>query len=115
MSIDDIKEVIGQYTQAARNAIEAGFDGVEVHGAHGYLIDQFNSDVSNHRTDRYGGDLAGRLTFMKEVLKEVIDAVGANRTLIRFSALKKSTSRITCGKIRRKRFKPLLKLSKRLV
>lgn len=88
MSIDDIKEVIGQYAQAARNAIEAGFDGVEVHGAHGYLIDQFNSDVSNHRTDRYGGDLAGRLTFMKEVLKEVIDAVGANRTLIRFSALK---------------------------
>ncbi|TWE01946.1 N-ethylmaleimide reductase [Neobacillus bataviensis] len=88
MSIDDIKEVVGQYTQAAINAIEAGFDGVEVHGAHGYLIDQFNSDLSNHRTDRYGGDLAGRLTFMKEVLKEVIDAVGANRTLIRFSALK---------------------------
>ncbi|MGM0878842.1 MAG: alkene reductase [Bacillota bacterium] len=88
MSIDDIKEVIGQYAQAAINAIEAGFDGVEVHGAHGYLIDQFNSDVSNHRTDRYGGNLAGRLTFMKEVLKEVIDAVGANRTLIRFSALK---------------------------
>lgn len=88
MSIDDIQEVIGQYAQAALNAIEAGFDGVEVHGAHGYLIDQFNSDVSNHRTDRYGGELAGRLTFMKEVLKAVIDALGANRTLIRFSALK---------------------------
>ncbi|WP_081415188.1 alkene reductase [Ectobacillus panaciterrae] len=88
MSIDDIKEVIGQYAQAAINAIEAGFDGVEVHGAHGYLIDQFNSDVSNHRTDKYGGDLADRLTFMKDVLKGVIDAVGADRTLIRFSALK---------------------------
>jgi N-ethylmaleimide reductase len=88
MSIQDIKEVISQYAQAAKNAMEAGFDGVEVHGAHGYLIDQYNSDVSNHRTDRYGGDLEKRLTFMKEVLKEVIEAVGADRTLIRFSALK---------------------------
>ncbi|OYD08250.1 alkene reductase [Paludifilum halophilum] len=88
MSIDDIREVVGQYAQAAKNALEAGFDGVEIHGAHGYLIDQFNSDVSNRRTDRYGGDLAQRLTFMKEVLNAVIDAVGADRTLIRFSALK---------------------------
>lgn len=88
MSIEDIKEVIYQYTQAAKNAIEAGFDGVEVHGAHGYLIDQFNSDVSNHRTDQYGGDLAHRLTFMKEVLTNVIGAIGADRTLIRFSAFK---------------------------
>ncbi len=88
MSIEDIKEVIQQYTQAAKNAIEAGFDGVEVHGAHGYLIDQFNSDISNQRTDRYGGDLANRLTFMKEVLTNVIAAIGTDRTLIRFSALK---------------------------
>lgn len=88
MTTGDIQEVIAQYAQAAKNAIEAGFDGVEIHGAHGYLIDQFNSDVSNHRTDKYGGDLAGRLTFMKEVLRAVIDAIGADRTLIRFSALK---------------------------
>lgn len=88
MSIEDIKEVIQQYAQAAKNAIAAGFDGVEIHGAHGYLIDQFNSDISNHRTDRYGGDLASRLTFMKEVLTSVIEAIGADRTLIRFSALK---------------------------
>ncbi|GGE13841.1 alkene reductase [Marinithermofilum abyssi] len=88
MTQADIQEVIGQYAQAAKNAIEAGFDGVEIHGAHGYLIDQFNSDVSNKRTDRYGGDLKQRLTFMKEVTRAVIDAIGADRTLIRFSALK---------------------------
>ncbi|MGG1661146.1 alkene reductase [Brevibacillus sp. NRS-1366] len=88
MTIADIQELIGQFAEAARNAIEAGFDGVEIHGAHGYLIDQFNSDVSNHRTDRYGGNLAQRLTLMKEVLKAVIDAIGTDRTLIRFSAHK---------------------------
>ncbi|MCM3005039.1 alkene reductase [Priestia koreensis] len=85
MTIGRIKEVVSLYAAAAKNAIEAGFDGVEIHGAHGYLIDQFASDVSNKRTDEYGGDLAGRLTFMKEVIKEVIDAIGADRTIIRFS------------------------------
>lgn len=64
------------------------FDGVEIHGAHGYLIDQFNSDLTNKRTDCYGGNLAQRLTFMKEVLAAVIDAIGADRTLIRFSLMK---------------------------
>jgi 2,4-dienoyl-CoA reductase-like NADH-dependent reductase (Old Yellow Enzyme family) len=88
MSIEDIQEVIRQFAQAAKNAREAGFDGVEIHGAHGYLIDQFNSDLTNRRTDRYGGDLAQRLTFMKEVLAAVIDAIGADRTLIRFSLMK---------------------------
>jgi N-ethylmaleimide reductase len=88
MSITDIEKVVGQYRQAAENAMEAGFDGVEIHGAHGYLIDQFNSDISNERSDRYGGDLGQRLTFMKEVLQSVIGSIGADRTLIRFSALK---------------------------
>ncbi|TVX86855.1 alkene reductase [Paenibacillus agilis] len=88
MSIADIKEVIQQYAAAARNAITAGFDGVEIHGAHGYLIDQFNSDVSNHRQDKYGGDLRQRLTFMKEVSQAVIAEIGADRTIMRFSALK---------------------------
>lgn len=81
----EIKEVIQQYKQAARNAIAAGFDGVEIHGAHGYLIDQFNWELTNHRTDGYGGMLKKRLTFLKEVCSEVIDAVGADRTVIRFS------------------------------
>ncbi|SEG25687.1 alkene reductase [Paenibacillus sp. UNC499MF] len=88
MTLTDIHELVGQFAQAARNAIEAGFDGVEIHGAHGYLIDQFNSEASNRRTDRYGGGLAQRLTLTKEVLKAVIDAIGAERTLIRFSAHK---------------------------
>ncbi|MBT2730265.1 alkene reductase [Bacillus sp. ISL-75] len=88
MTIKDINEVINQYAQAAKNSIAAGFDGVEIHGAHGYLIDQFNSDITNHRTDEYGGDLAQRLTFMKEVIKAVIDAIGTERTMIRFSAHK---------------------------
>lgn len=88
MTKEDIKRVVEQYAQAARNAVEAGFDGVEIHGAHGYLIDQFNSDISNKRTDEYGGDLAQRLTFMKEVIRAVIDAIGADRTIIRFSAHK---------------------------
>ncbi|MFY4774293.1 alkene reductase [Metabacillus sp. RGM 3146] len=88
LSKEDINRVVGEYAQAAKNAIEAGFDGVEIHGAHGYLIDQFNSEASNKRTDEYGGDLAQRLTFMKEVISAVIDAIGADKTIIRFSAHK---------------------------
>lgn len=88
MSQADIQEVIKQHAQAARNAIIAGFDGVEIHGAHGYLIDQFNSEVTNLRKDRYGGNLAQRLTFMKELLSAVIKEVGVEKTIIRFSELK---------------------------
>ncbi len=88
MSAADIEEVIQQYASAAHNASSAGFDGVEIHGAHGYLIDQFNSELSNHRQDQYGGDLRQRLTFMKEVTKAVIAEIGADRTIMRFSAFK---------------------------
>ncbi|MTH53298.1 alkene reductase [Bacillus mangrovi] len=88
LSAEGAEKVIGQYAQAARNAMEAGFDGVEIHGAHGYLIDQFNSYQSNERTDEYGGELAERLTFMKKVIRAVINEVGADRTIIRFSAHK---------------------------
>ncbi|MGE1129550.1 alkene reductase [Bacillus wiedmannii] len=88
MTLEEIQEVIGQYAQAAKNAIEAGFDGVEIHGAHGYLIDQFTYEFANKRTDKYGGDLKQRLTFMKEVTEAVIEAVGADKTLLRFSAFK---------------------------
>jgi N-ethylmaleimide reductase len=88
MSMADIQELVCQFAQAAKNALEAGFDGVEIHGAHGYLIDQFNSDISNHRSDRYGGSLAQRLTLMKEILRAVIDVAGTERTMIRFSAHK---------------------------
>ncbi|PGC33570.1 alkene reductase [Bacillus pseudomycoides] len=88
MTIEEIQEVIGQYAQAAKNAMEAGFDGVEIHGAHGYLIDQFAYEFANDRKDKYGGDLKQRLTFMKEVVQAVIEAVGADKTLLRFSAFK---------------------------
>ncbi|WP_419465978.1 alkene reductase [Bacillus spongiae] len=88
MSLNDIKKVIQDYASAARNAVKAGFDGVEIHGAHGYLIDQFNSEVTNKRTDKYGGDIFNRLLFMKEVLNAVINEVGKDKTIIRFSEIK---------------------------
>lgn len=88
MTVDDIKEVVQQYAKAAHNAKLAGFDGVEVHAAHGYLIDQFNAEVTNHRTDCYGGDQRQRLTFMKEVLQAVMHEAGSSRTIIRFSEIK---------------------------
>lgn len=88
MSLENIEEVIQEYALAARNAIKAGFDGVEIHGAHGYLIDQFTSEVTNKRTDKYGGNILNRLLFMKEVLNAVIKEVGKDRTIIRFSEIK---------------------------
>ncbi|MDQ0059883.1 oxidoreductase [Paenibacillus harenae] len=88
MTFDDIRDVIDEYRIAARNALLAGFDGVEIHAAHGYLIDQFNSDITNSRTDRYGGNLSERLTFMKELLHAVAEEIGADRTIVRFSERK---------------------------
>lgn len=82
---DEIQWYIGQYAQAAKNAIEAGFDGVEIHGANGYLVDQFIQDVSNKRTDRWGGSIENRARFALEVAKAVTEAVGSDRTGIRLS------------------------------
>jgi NADPH2 dehydrogenase len=82
---EEIKEYIGLYAQAAKNAVEAGFDGVEIHGANGYLIDQFLQDVSNVRTDAWGGSIEKRARFGIEVAKAVVEAVGAERTGIRMS------------------------------
>lgn len=81
----DIGAVIGEYTAAARNAIAAGFDGVELHGANGYLIDQFINPITNKRTDDYGGDAARRNRFPLEVAKEVAAAIGADRVGMRLS------------------------------
>lgn len=81
----EIWEYVGWYAQAARNAIAAGFDGVEVHGANGYLPDQFLQDVSNNRTDAWGGSIENRARFALEVIKAVVEAVGADRTGIRLS------------------------------
>lgn len=80
-----IEQTIEQYTQAAKNAIAAGFDGVEVHSANGYLIDQFLQDTCNNRTDRWGGSIENRARFGLEVTKRVIAAIGSERTGFRIS------------------------------
>ncbi|KAJ7759574.1 hypothetical protein B0H16DRAFT_1313257 [Mycena metata] len=85
LTVPEIKEYIGLYAQAAKNAIEAGFDGVEVHGANGYLPDQFLQDVSNKRTDKYGGSIENRARFTLEIVDAVVGAVGAEKTSVRFS------------------------------
>ncbi len=74
-----------EFVQAARNAIAAGFDGVELHGANGYLLDQFTNPQSNHRTDAYGGDAQGRIRFPLEVARAVVEAIGADRVGYRVS------------------------------
>jgi 2,4-dienoyl-CoA reductase-like NADH-dependent reductase (Old Yellow Enzyme family) len=81
----DIFRIVGGYVIAARNAIAAGFDGVQIHGANGYLIDQFLRDGANFRTDEYGGSIENRLRFMTEVLEAVGAAIGMGRVGIRFS------------------------------
>ena len=82
---NEIKEVIQEFRTAAAAAIEAGADGVEIHGANGYLIQQFLSENSNHRQDAYGGSIENRARFAIEVTKAVIDEIGAEKTGIRFS------------------------------
>ncbi|KAF4809957.1 Chanoclavine-I aldehyde reductase fgaOx3 [Colletotrichum siamense] len=82
---DDISQIIQDYAQAARNAIRAGFDGVEIHGANGYLPDQFLQDTCNKRNDAWGGSIEKRARFHLEVTKAVVEAVGADRTAIRLS------------------------------
>ncbi|XP_051193958.1 putative 12-oxophytodienoate reductase 11 [Lolium perenne] len=82
---DEIPLVINDFRVAARNAIEAGFDGVEIHGAHGYLIDQFFKDQVNDRTDKYGGSLENRCRFALEVVQAVADEIGADKVGMRLS------------------------------
>jgi N-ethylmaleimide reductase len=81
----EIPAIAEKYGQAARNALVAGFDGVEVHAANGYLIDQFLRDQTNKRTDRYGGSIANRSRFLMEVVDAVSTAAGAERTGVRIS------------------------------
>ncbi|KZP23958.1 NADH:flavin oxidoreductase/NADH oxidase [Athelia psychrophila] len=85
LDIAEVREYVQLYATAAENAITAGFDGVEVHGANGYLIDQFTQDVSNQRTDAYGGNIENRARFALEIVDAVVQKVGARRTGIRFS------------------------------
>ena len=82
----EVKEYVGLYAKAAANAVHgAGFDGVEIHGANGYLIDQFLQDVSNKRTDEYGGSIENRARFALEVVEAVAKEIGEKKTGIRLS------------------------------
>lgn len=85
LEISEIPRVIADYVHAAKNAIAAGFDGVQIHAANGYLIDQFLRDNSNFRTDEYGGSIENRIRLLREVTQAVVDAVGADRTSVRLS------------------------------
>lgn len=81
----EIPGVVEQFRQAAKNALAAGFDGVEIHGANGYLIDEFLQDGSNQRTDRYGGSIANRTRFLIEVVEAVTSVWSGNRVGVRLS------------------------------
>lgn len=90
--LDDkgIQQTVEDFADAARNAVEAGFDGVELHGANGYLLEQFLHPQSNQRTDAYGGSVRNRARFVLEVTRGVADAIGADRTGIRLSPWSKA-------------------------
>ncbi len=85
LATDEIAGVVAQYVQGAKVALAAGFDGIEVHGANGYLIDQFLKDGSNHRTDAYGGTIANRIRFLLEVVDAVATVFPASRVGVRVS------------------------------
>lgn len=85
MSKEDIEHVKSEYYQAALNALEAGFDGVELHAANGYLVNQFIDSDANNRTDEYGGSTENRLRFLGEVVEQLIDAVGKERVGVRLA------------------------------
>jgi len=85
LRLEEIPGVVQDFRQAARNAITAGFDGVEVHAANGYLIDQFLRDGSNQRTDEYGGSIENRTRLLDEVVRAIASEIGADRTGVRLS------------------------------
>ncbi|CBI39234.3 unnamed protein product, partial [Vitis vinifera] len=85
LTTDEVPRVVNDFRLAARNAMEAGFDGVEIHGAHGYLLDQFMKDQVNDRTDKYGGSLENRCRFPLEVVEAVVNEIGADKVGIRLS------------------------------
>lgn len=85
MTQDDIRQAIDEFVTAARNAIDAGFDGVELHSANGYLLEQFLNPNVNRRDDHYGGSVENRARFVVDVARAVAEAIGAERTGIRLS------------------------------
>lgn len=87
LSSDEVQELVQLYIQAARNAMEAGFDGIELHCANGYLVNQFISAHSNQRDDQYGGSLHNRLRFLREVVSGVAECIGKEKVGVRFAPL----------------------------
>ena len=83
--MQEIEKIIGDYRRAAENALAAGFDGVQLHAANGYLIDQFLRDGTNLRTDRYGGNVENRIRLLVQVTQTLIGVAGADRTGVRLS------------------------------
>ncbi|WP_413698819.1 hypothetical protein ACLKMH_14630 [Psychromonas sp. KJ10-10] len=87
LTVTEIKDIVNDFRQVAINAKQAGFDGVEIHGANGYLIDQFLRDSANQRTDEYGGSFENRARFLKEVIEAVTEVMGSGRVGLRLSPL----------------------------
>ena len=87
LRLDEMPSLIAAYRQAARNAMDAGFDGVEVHGANGYLLEQFLRDSINDRADAYGGSIANRARLMVEVMQAIVAEIGGGRSGIRLSPI----------------------------
>lgn len=85
MSTNEVQEAIEEYVNAAKLAIEAGFDGVEIHGANGYVVEQFLNPNSNYREDDFGGSIHNRAKFLLEITKHTIEAIGANKVGVRLS------------------------------
>jgi N-ethylmaleimide reductase len=85
LSTEEVKNIVQEYKQAAINAMEAGFDGVELHAAFGYLPNQFLAESANQRTDEYGGNHENRNRFVVEIMQEIVDAIGEEKAVIRIS------------------------------
>lgn len=96
LELQEIKWIIDDFRQAASNAISAGFDGVEIHGANGYLLEQFIKDGANHRSDEYGGSIENRARLLLEVTAAVKDEIGAERTGVRISPVSPANA-ISCS------------------
>lgn len=87
LATGELPAIVAEYGQATKNALEAGFDGVEIHAANGYLLDQFLRDGTNKRTDNYGGNLANRARLLLEVVQAVVAVAGADKVGVRISPL----------------------------
>ncbi|TZF91528.1 alkene reductase [Cognatilysobacter lacus] len=85
LRLDEIPGIVRDFAAAARNAMQAGFDGIEIHAANGYLIDQFLRDGSNHRDDEYGGSIENRTRFLDEVATACVAAIGGDRVGVRLA------------------------------